>query len=83
MKSIPPALYIWASKYLLNFAGTALRMNQMGCWDSEMCRCYGECTEDDTFHIFECQNETIDYEREEVFDLIFGMINRLDLENDI
>ena len=83
MELVPLYLYIWASKHILKFAGTASRMKQIELWDSIKCRCCRDYDKTDTFHIFEYSNKLITLEKEEVFDYIFNKLKKYNAEDSV
>ena len=75
---IPTYSYIWASKALSNFAGTASRMKQMGLWKDDSYRCCLVQKKDDTTYILKYTHEKIRSRRNKLFNKAYKKIQLLD-----
>ena len=56
-------------------------MKQIDYWLSNRCRYCNVEIELDTFHIFQCINDRITIEREEVFDSLFILLSKSYIES--
>jgi len=58
-------------------------MNQQKLWSTEQCRCCGVLKETDAFHLFEHASKVLTLERLLIFEKLFVLIQRWEVEDEI
>ena len=77
LQAFPEMFQLWYLKHVSNFCGIGSQMKYMNKWPSDLCRCCGEQSERDTYHMMLCQNKELILTRRVLLNNLFLKMRRI------